>query len=93
MVRTLSIAEAKARFAECLRTAEQGRSVLITRHGKPVAALVSAADLDQFERLRAAGPEAGLAAIAGGWKGSDTLVTRVLAATRARRRRPRAVLG
>lgn len=93
MARTLSSAEAKARFAECLRTAEQGRSLLITRHGKPVAALVSAADLDQFERLRAAGPKAGLAGIAGGWKGSDKLVTRVLTAKRARRRRPRAVLG
>lgn len=47
---------------------------MITRHGKPVAALVPAAELEQLERLRAAGPAKGLAGIAGGWKGSEELV-------------------
>lgn len=32
--------EAKARFAEILRSAESGEPVTITRHGKPVARLV-----------------------------------------------------
>jgi prevent-host-death family protein len=75
MSKTLSVAEAKAHFSECIRTAEDGDSVLITRHGKPIVALVRAADLEQLERLRAAGPQAGLAGLAGGWEGSDEFVT------------------
>jgi prevent-host-death family protein len=73
MGRTLSVAEAKAHFSDCVRTAEEGRSVVITRRGKPVAALVPAGRLKQIERLLAAGPEAGLASLAGGWKGSEEL--------------------
>jgi antitoxin (DNA-binding transcriptional repressor) of toxin-antitoxin stability system len=53
---------------------EGGEAVVITRHGKPVAALVSAEQVQQLERLRAAGPEAGLAGLAGGWRGSAELV-------------------
>lgn len=74
MIDAISVAEAKARFAECLRTAEQGQPVVITRHGKRVAALVAASALADLERLRAAGPDAGLAGLAGGWKGSEQLV-------------------
>jgi len=48
--------------------------VVITRRGKPVAALVPASDLEQLARLRAAGPQAGLAGLAGGWENSDELV-------------------
>ena len=45
-MRTLfSVAEAKARFSECLRGAEDGAPVLITRNGHPVAAIISADDL------------------------------------------------
>jgi antitoxin (DNA-binding transcriptional repressor) of toxin-antitoxin stability system len=47
--------------------------MLITRHGKPVAALVRPADLEHLERLRKAGPESGLASIAGGWENSEDL--------------------
>lgn len=83
----LAVAEAKARFAECLRDAEEGRSVLISRHGKPVAAMVSVSDFEQIGRLRAAGPEAGLASLAGGWKGSDDLVESVLHVRRTAGRR------
>jgi len=50
------------------RKAEAGDPVVITRHGKPVVALVPAAELEQLERLRAAGPEGGLASLAGGWE-------------------------
>lgn len=81
MARTLSAARAKAEFAECVRRAEAGDAVVITRHGRPVAALVAAQRLKQLERLRAAGPEAGLAGLAGGWKGSVQLV-KVLARSR-----------
>ncbi len=69
-----SVAEAKAHFSDCLRSAEQGDSVVITRHGKPVAAIVRAADLERLERLRAAGPQGGLASLAGGWDRSEEVV-------------------
>jgi prevent-host-death family protein len=86
MSKKFTVAEAKARFAECLRNAEEGRAVLITRHGRNVAAVVSLADFEQVERLRSAGPEAGLASLAGGWKGSDELADEV---GRIRRTAPR----
>ena len=74
MSKRFTVAEAKSRFAECLRDAEEGRSVVITRHGKEVAVLVSVVDFEQVERLRSAGPESGLAGLAGGWKGSEEFV-------------------
>ena len=77
MAKRFTVAEAKAKFAECLRDAEEGRPVLITRHGKHVAAVVSVSDFEQVKRLRAAGPEAGLAGVAGGWKGSEKLVDEI----------------
>ncbi len=87
MSRSISAARAKLKFADCLRSAERGDSVLITRHGKPVAALVAAAELKQLDRLRSAGPEKGLAGIAGGWKGSEELVRTVGRLRRTRQRR------
>ncbi len=39
MKRTLPIAKAKARFAECVRRAERGETIVLTRHGRPVARL------------------------------------------------------
>ena len=74
MKKSLSVAEAKATFSECIRQAEAGSAVIITRHGKSVAALVRASDLEHLERLRKAGPEKGLASIAGGWEDSEELV-------------------
>ena len=73
MDKSISVAEAKATFSECIRQVEAGSSVLITRHGKPVAALVRPGDLEHLERLRKAGPESGLASIAGGWENSEEL--------------------
>lgn len=69
-----SIAEVKATLSEKIREVERGEPILITRHGKPVAALVPAEDLETLARLRAAKPEGGLASIAGGWQDSDDLV-------------------
>jgi len=74
MNKSISVAEAKATFSECIRQVESGPPVLITRHGKFVAALVRPDDLEHLERLRKAGPEKGLASIAGGWEGSEELV-------------------
>jgi prevent-host-death family protein len=84
---TVSAAKAKAQFAECLRRAEAGDSVVITRHGRAVAALVRADRLQQLERLRAAGPAAGLAGLVGGWRGSAELVRLLSGSRRSRPRR------
>ncbi len=73
MEQTLTVVEAKTRFSECLRRVEAGSSIVITRHGKPVAAFVAATELAKLRALRAAGPEAGLAGLAGGWEGSEEL--------------------
>ena len=87
MARNVSLAEAKARLSQCVREAERGDFILITRHGRPVAGLVGAAELERLELLRAAGPEGGLASLAGGWEGSEELADSL--AARTRNRRPR----
>jgi len=69
-----SVSEVKARFSAFVRRAEHGDPVVITRHGEPVAALVGAGELKALQRLRAAGPEGGLASVAGGWKDAEELV-------------------
>ena len=74
MNKTISLAQAKSKLSECVRDVEGGKPVLITRHGKPVAALVNPKDLEHLERLKKAGPEGGLASLAGGWKDSEELV-------------------
>ena len=73
MDKSISIAKAKATFSDCIRQVEAGSFVLITRHGKPVAALVRPGELEHLERLKKAGPEGGLASIAGGWENSEEL--------------------
>lgn len=70
----LSVAEVKATLSEQIREVEHGEAIVITRHGKAVAALVRPEDLETLERLRAAGPKGGLASIAGGWEDSEDLV-------------------
>jgi prevent-host-death family protein len=84
---TVSAAKAKAEFAEYMRKAEAGDSVVITRHGRAVVALVRADRLQQLERLRSASPQAGLAGLAGGWPGSAELVRIVAGSRRSRSRR------
>ena len=73
MGKSISVAEAKATFSDCIREVEAGSSLIITRHGKPVVALVRLTDVENLERLRKAGPQGGLAGIAGGWEGSEEL--------------------
>ncbi len=77
-VERITIANAKATFAACVRSAELGGILMITKHGRPVAALVPAEAAEELKRLRSAGPASGLAGLAGGWKGSDRLVADVL---------------
>jgi prevent-host-death family protein len=83
----VSAAKAKAEFAECIRKAETGDPVVITRHGKAVVALVRADRLQELERLRSAGPAAGLAGLAGGWRGAEELVGILAGSRRSKARR------
>jgi prevent-host-death family protein len=85
MTRKLSAARAKSQLADCLRKAENGEPVIITRHGKAVAALVSI-DRVALRPSRDMRTGAGLAGLVGGWKGSEALVR---ALGKARRTRPR----
>jgi prevent-host-death family protein len=71
--RTVTAAEAKAKFADSLRWVEKGHVVVITRYGKPVAALVNADELEQLERLRSKSPDEGLAKLVGRWSDSEEL--------------------
>ena len=87
MATMVTAARAKAEFAEYVRKAEAGEPVLITRHGKPVVALVPADELAHLERLRSAGPASGLAGLAGGWPGSEELVSLLEENRRSRPRR------
>jgi prevent-host-death family protein len=90
MTRKLSAVQAKSQLADCLRKAESGEPVIITRHGKPVAAIV-AVDRVAFSKGRHAAPDAGLGGLgglAGGWKGSEDLVKALAKVRRTRSRRP-----
>ena len=78
MATVQTIVDAKAHFSRCLRDAENGEPVVLTRHGRPVAVLVSVELFEQLERLRAAGPETGLVGLAGGWEGSEEVAERAL---------------
>ncbi len=69
----ISAAEAKSHFAEALRRAESGEVVVITRYGKPVAALISADDLSGVRRLGASSPRDGLAGLVGLWDDGEEL--------------------
>ncbi|HEY2795586.1 MAG TPA: type II toxin-antitoxin system Phd/YefM family antitoxin [Micromonosporaceae bacterium] len=52
MAEEISVTEARAELAELVNRVSYGGSrVVLTRHGKPLAAIVSAADLELLERL------------------------------------------
>ena len=83
MARTVTAAQAKSGLAECTRKAESGEAVIITRHGKPVAVLVAAGPLAGGRGRRGGG----LAALAGGWKGSEDFVRTLAKLRRSQARR------
>jgi antitoxin (DNA-binding transcriptional repressor) of toxin-antitoxin stability system len=85
--KALSVAQAKATLSAAIPDVEAATAVLITRHGRPVAALVRPQDVAAIERLRASGPAGGLARVAGGWKGSANLVAAITSARRRSRAR------
>jgi prevent-host-death family protein len=76
MRKIVSMAEIQDRFSDCLRAAEEGDTVVVTRDGKPVVALVAASEADRLERAPP-NSDAGLAGLAGGWEGSEELVQRI----------------
>ena len=90
MTRKLSAAQAKSQLADCLRKAENGQPVIITRHGKAVAALV-AVDRVALPERKGARSGGGLGSLAGGWKGSEDLVKSLTKLRRTRPRRPLAL--
>jgi len=49
----ISVADAKARFSEILKLAEAGETVVVTRHGKPVARLEAAQARPKLPRIGA----------------------------------------
>jgi prevent-host-death family protein len=53
MRRNVSIAEARDHLTGLLRDVERGKTVELTRRGKPIAVLISR---DEYERLRGKGP-------------------------------------
>ncbi|MGH2415916.1 MAG: type II toxin-antitoxin system Phd/YefM family antitoxin, partial [Microcystaceae cyanobacterium] len=71
MAKTFSTAEVKAHFSESIDIALEEGYVIITRYGKPIAALVSYEDLAQLQRLRSANQTGGLAHLAEDWEDSE----------------------
>jgi len=67
MLAPRSIADAKAHLAEYVANAEAGARVVLTRHGRPVAALVPLADLQWLEQGSQEDPQAGLAGLIAAW--------------------------
>lgn len=74
MSKRVSAAAAKARLAEVLRDVERDGPVIITRYGRDVAAIVTAEQLGEYERLRAAEPKEGLQRLVGLWTDGDELI-------------------
>jgi prevent-host-death family protein len=76
MSKAMTIAEAKAHFSECVKSAEGGETVLITRYGRAAAAVVSAkylADLETSVSQRTA--QKGLAALVGRFPDGEELAS------------------
>lgn len=72
MSKAMTVAEAKAHFSECVKSAEDGEIVVITRYGKAAAAVVSAkylSDLEQKGKHDAG--RRGLAALVGRFNDGD----------------------
>jgi prevent-host-death family protein len=60
MTRQLPVTQARGELSDLVsRVAFSGERISLTRHGKPIAALVSAADLARLEALDAAEERAG----------------------------------
>jgi prevent-host-death family protein len=57
MAHEIPVTQARAEFADLVnRVVYGGERVVVTRHGRPLVALISAADLERLEALDAAEP-------------------------------------
>lgn len=74
MSKAMTIAEAKAHFSECVKSAEGGETVLITRYGRAAAVVVSAKYLADLEaRASQKSAQLGLAALVGRFPDGEEL--------------------
>ncbi|MFJ6866499.1 type II toxin-antitoxin system Phd/YefM family antitoxin [Streptomyces termitum] len=72
MTYEIPVTQARAELADLINRVVYGdERVVVTRHGKPLVALVSAADLERLEKMEAAAAEV-----------ADELVIRSLSGTR-----------
>lgn len=85
MSKAMTVAEAKAHFSECVKAAEDGETVLITRYGRPAAAVVSAKYLADLQAAGRKGPaQQGLAALVGRFPDGEELAAEVERTVRRR---------
>ena len=80
---TASIADTKAHLSSCIAQVEAGEPLVITRHGRPVVAMISADEWDRLKMVQGT-QRRGLAALIGGWEDSDNLADRVQAVVASR---------
>ncbi|GAA2441691.1 type II toxin-antitoxin system Phd/YefM family antitoxin [Streptomyces glaucus] len=79
MAYEIPVTQARAELADLInRVVYGGERVVVTRHGKPLVALVSAADLERLEQLRELTEEEAVGAV--------STVREVASAPRERRR-------
>ncbi|TLQ47271.1 type II toxin-antitoxin system Phd/YefM family antitoxin [Streptomyces marianii] len=64
MAYEIPVTQARAELAELInRVVYGGERVVVTRHGKPLVALVSAADLERLEAAGQAAEESGITSV------------------------------
>lgn len=88
MTKTVSAVEAKAHMSELVaEVAYRGTHVIIERRGKPVAALVSVAELERLEQGQAtSGRPRGALALLGAWRDvGDDIIDAIVADIYAQR--------
>ena len=66
MAYEIPVTQARAELADLINRVVYGAErVVVTRHGKPLVALVSAADLERLEKLDAVGDERVISSVSG----------------------------
>jgi prevent-host-death family protein len=65
MAYEIPVTQARAELADLINRVVYGGERVVTRHGKPLVALVSAADLEQLEALQDPAEEPVISAVSG----------------------------